>query len=87
MVLHEHNHLPEKSGVSSPFEARKGLIMLHLTYAEWINCFLGARSIDDHIYPRLSMSEWMLDKFCFDDKGAHYIKNGEPDQPAREARG
>lgn len=61
---------------------------MHLTYAEFFNTYLGARSIDDYIYPRLSMSKWMLEQFAFDDTGCRYIGNvGEPYQPAREVRG
>lgn len=61
---------------------------MNLTYAEFFNTYWGARSIDDHIYPRLSISEWMLKSYAFDNTGCRYIRNvGEPYQPAREVRG
>jgi hypothetical protein len=42
-------------------------------------CFsllLGARSLDQSL-PHLKQEEFLWDMWCFDDRGAHYVKTSE----------
>ena len=53
-----------------------------ITYSQFASQLLGARSIDEHRWTRLSQEDCLWSIFAFADDGAHYIgARNEPSQP------
>jgi hypothetical protein len=51
---------------------------MKITHKEFRNLLIGARTLDDLNWPRLKISEWLLERYAFDDKSVRYIVPGDP---------